>query len=227
MEERYNRIQNNIRESCESVNRPQDSVQLIAVSKTQPLEAIKEVYSLGCRHFGENRVQELLEKYEQLPKDITWHMIGHLQRNKVKYIIDKVSYIHSVDSYELALEINRQAEKKQIAKMSILIEVNIAREETKYGVLPEKVFALVEQIQKLSHLTIVGLMTVAPFVNDERENMQYFLGLQQIMVDINGKNVDNRSVYELSMGMSNDYRIAIKSGATMVRIGTELFGNRT
>lgn len=226
MREQYNNIQNTIRDTCEKVNRSLDTVQLIAVSKTQSIEAIEEAYTLGCRHFGENRVQELVEKYECLPKDIIWHMIGHLQKNKVKYIIDKVSYIHSVDSYELAVEINRQAEKKQISSICIFIEVNVAGEESKYGVPINGVMPLVEQLKALPHLRLVGLMTVAPFVEHEEDNKQYFLTLQQLVVDIKKQNVDNRSIYELSMGMSNDYSVAIECGATMIRIGTELFGKR-
>ncbi|MFI3201453.1 MAG: YggS family pyridoxal phosphate-dependent enzyme [Eubacteriales bacterium] len=226
LKKQYEVLQDSIRETCEKNNRLQNEVQLIAVSKTQPVEAIEEMYTAGCRHFGENKVQELLEKYEVLPKDITWHMIGHLQRNKVKYIIDKVAYIHSVDSYELAIEINRQAEKKQVASISIFIEVNVAKEVTKYGVALEDVIKLVEQVKELPHLRLVGLMTIAPFVEDENENKQYFLKLQQLMVDINEKNIDNIRMYELSMGMSNDYRVAIESGATMIRVGTSLFGNR-
>ncbi len=226
MEERLLEITRKIETSCIQANRSTDSVRLIAVSKTNPVSAIQEAYKLGCRDFGENKVQEFLEKYPQLPQDIRWHMIGHLQRNKVKYIIDKVAYIHSIDSYELALEVNRQAIKKDVSMVKVLIEVNIAREPSKYGVMIEDVPVLVQQIQGLEHLSIEGFMTVAPYVKNQEENKQYFTSLSQLLVDINDKNIDNRSISELSMGMSNDFPVAIQCGATMIRVGTRLFGER-
>ncbi|MFI3176936.1 MAG: YggS family pyridoxal phosphate-dependent enzyme [Eubacteriales bacterium] len=226
MKERLLEITKEIHGSCMQTNRSTDSVRLIAVSKTNPVSAIQEAYNLGCRDFGENKVQEFLEKYSQLPQDIRWHMIGHLQRNKVKYIIDKVAYIHSIDSYELALEVNRQAVKKGVPRVKVLIEVNIAREPSKYGVMIEDAPTLVQQIQGLECLSLEGFMTVAPYTENKEENKQYFTSLLQLLVDINGKNIDNRSISELSMGMSNDFPVAIQCGATMIRVGTRLFGER-
>jgi pyridoxal phosphate enzyme (YggS family) len=183
------------------------------------------VYDVGCRDFGENKVQELIEKQAQLPKDIIWHMIGHLQRNKVKYIIDKVKYIHSVDSFRLAEEISKQAKKKNCV-MNILLEVNISREETKFGILVEEIELIYNEILKLSNLKICGLMTIAPHTINPEENRQYFHKLKQVLVDIQEKNIDNTNMSEFSMGMSGDYLIAIEEGATFVRVGTGIFGVR-
>lgn len=198
---------------------------LIAVSKTKPVSAIQEAYSWGVRDFGENKVQEIIEKYDLLPKDIRWHMIGHLQRNKVKYIIDKVALIHSVDSLRLAEEISKEAVKhKRI--MPILIEVNIAHEDSKFGVSPEHCEALIRQISPLPGVQIKGLMTVAPFVENGEENRQYFKAMKQLYVDIMTKNIDNVYMEILSMGMTGDYPVAIEEGADYVRVGTGIFGER-
>ena len=187
---------------------------------------IQEIYDAECRDFGENKVQELCEKIEQLPNDIKWHMIGHLQRNKVKYIIDNhVSLIHSVDSYRLAEEINIQAKKKNVF-VPILVEVNIAMEESKFGISPDDAIALVEQIGDLKNVNIVGLMTIAPYVVDAEENRLYFRKIKQLSVDIGNKNIDNVSMKILSMGMTGDYMVAIEEGATMVRVGTGFLGER-
>ena len=186
---------------------------------------LEEIYAEGIRTFGENKVQELTEKYDQLPADIKWHMIGHLQRNKVKYIVDKVSLIHSVDSYRLAEEINIQAKKHQVT-VPILIEVNVAGEDTKFGVRPEETLQLVEEIASLENVRIRGLMTIAPFVEDPEENRVHFRRLKQLSVDIDSKNIDNVHMEILSMGMTNDYMVAIEEGATMVRVGTGIFGAR-
>ncbi len=226
MKDALNLIQNNIKLACESSNRQPDEVILIAVSKTKPISAIQEAYALGCRDFGENKVQELVEKYNHLPKDIHWHMIGHLQRNKVKYIIDKVTCIHSVDSYELAVEINRQAERKKIASINIMIEVNVGEESSKFGVTVQETIPLIYKIASLNHINVLGLMTVAPFVENSNNNRVIFLKLNQLLIDIKRENIDNNSIVDLSMGMSNDYEIAIECGATMVRIGSVLFGSR-
>ena len=202
-----------------------EGVKLVAVSKTKPVEAIEEAYEAGQRVFGENRVQELAEKYEILPKDIEWHMIGHLQRNKVKYIIDKVDMIHSVDSLRLAETIEKEAAKKDLI-IKILIEVNVAKEESKFGVMPEKVEELVSHVSQLPHIRICGLMTIAPFVENPEENRIYFNRLRNIAVDIERKKSDNVIMSILSMGMTNDYEVAIEEGSTMVRVGTGLFGAR-
>ncbi len=198
---------------------------LIAVSKTKPVELIKEAYDAGIRDFGENRVQEIVDKYPQLPRDIRWHLIGHLQTNKVKYIIDKVAMIHSVDSLKLAQEISRQAVKCGVV-MDILIEVNVSMEETKFGVTVSDAPSLITQISLLPGIRVRGLMTVAPPVHDPEENRAVFCALRQLLVDIDGKNIDNVSMDCLSMGMSGDYTVAIEEGATFVRVGTSIFGNR-
>ncbi len=204
----------------------QQEVSLIAVSKTKPVEMIKEAYGLGIRDFGENKVQELVQKYEELPKDIRWHMIGHLQRNKVKYIVDKVYLIHSVDSLRLAEEISKEAGKKGVC-VNILIEVNIANEDSKFGIENvDDCLELVMQIAQLPNIYVKGLMTVAPFTENAEENRVYFAKLRQLAVDITKKNIDNVNIGILSMGMSGDFEVAIEEGATYVRVGTDIFGRR-
>ena len=198
---------------------------LIAVSKTHPAQELKVLYDHGCRIFGENKVQELVEKYEVLPKDIKWHLIGHLQRNKVKYIIDKVEMIHSVDSLRLAEEISKEAVKHQ-RTVKILLEVNVAGEESKFGYTPEEVLAEVPSIAALDGIEVCGLMTIAPFVENAEENREFFAKLRQLSVDIMQKNIDNVSMNVLSMGMTGDFEVAIEEGATMVRVGTAIFGAR-
>lgn len=223
--ENIEHVKENIRTACEKSGRKAEEVTLIAVSKTKPLSMLMEAYECGCRDFGENKVQELVEKWEQMPKDIRWHMIGHLQRNKVKYIVDKVYMIHSVDSLRLAEEISKEAVKKGVT-VSILIEINVAQEETKFGTTCEDACRLVEEAAKLPNIIIKGLMTIAPYVENAEENKQYFEKLRQIYVDINRKNIDNVYMGELSMGMTGDYETAIAEGATYVRVGTGIFGER-
>jgi len=202
------------------------AVTLIAVSKTKPVSAIEEAYACGIRDFGENKVQELVDKYDRLPKDIRWHMIGHLQRNKVKYIIDKVYMIHSVDSLRLAEEISKEAVKKQV-NMNILVEVNMACEESKFGIqTTAECVELVKQIAKLPNVFVKGLMTVAPFTENAEENRIYFAKMRELAVDIKKENIDNICVDILSMGMSGDYEVAVEEGATYVRVGTGIFGER-
>ena len=198
---------------------------MIAVSKTKPVSMLMEAYECGCRHFGENKVQELVSKYEVMPGDIHWHMIGHLQRNKVKYIIDKVSLIHSVDSIRLAEEISREASKRGI-EVSILIEVNVAGEESKFGVSVPETLHLVQEIAALPGIQIKGLMTIAPYVENSEENRPYFEVMKQLAVDISRKNIDNVSMNILSMGMTGDYMTAVEEGSTLVRVGTGIFGER-
>lgn len=218
-------VEKNIQIACQKANRSRDEVTLIAVSKTKPVSMLKEVYNLGIRSFGENKVQELTEKYPQLPEDIKWHLIGHLQTNKVKYIIDKAALIHSVDSIRLAEVIEKEAAKKDI-QVPILIEVNVAEEESKFGLKVDEVIPAVEAIAKLPHVKIKGLMTIAPFVENPEENRKVFAHLHKLSVDIKEKNIDNVNVDILSMGMTNDYQVAIEEGATMVRVGTGIFGAR-
>lgn len=225
IKENLMQVEHHIQAACKQSDRNREDITLIAVSKTKPIEMLQEAYAYGCRDFGENKVQELLDKWEQLPKDIRWHMIGHLQRNKVKYIVDKVSLIHSVDSLRLAEEISRQALIKQV-EVDILIEVNVAKEATKFGTSCEETCALIENIAKLPAIHIKGLMTIAPYVENAEKNAQYFADLKQLSVDIMTKNIDNVSVAMLSMGMSGDYAEAICEGATMIRVGTGIFGER-
>ncbi len=226
LKDNLKQVEDNIAKACTRAGRDRSEVTLIAVSKTKPVEMLQEIYDEGVRTFGENKVQEICEKYEQLPRDIEWHMIGHLQRNKVKQVIDKTALIHSVDSYRLAQEISVQAQKKKIC-MPILVEVNIAQEESKFGILADDTIQLVEEIAALPNLAVKGLMTIAPFVTDPEENRTYFRQIKQLSVDIKNKNIDNVSMDVLSMGMTGDYEVAIEEGATMVRVGTGIFGARS
>ena len=225
LKENYAQVLENIKTACARAGRPASEVTLIAVGKTKPVSMLREVYEAGVREFGENKVQELTEKYEQLPKDIHWHMIGHLQRNKVKYLIGRTTLIHSVDSLRLAEEISRQACKEQV-DVDILVEVNIAGEASKFGTAGEEAAALVEQIASLPGIHIRGLMTIAPFVENPEENRPYFRKMKELSVDIMKKNIDNVDMDILSMGMTGDYMVAIEEGATMVRVGTGIFGER-
>ena len=225
LKENLANVEKNIDQACKNAGRSRDEVTLIAVSKTKPVEMLQEIYDENIRDFGENKVQELCSKMEQLPSDIRWHMIGHLQRNKVKYIVGKVELIHSVDTYRLAEEINIQA-KKQNVIVPILVEVNIAHEESKFGISAEDAILLVEEISKLENIRIKGLMTIAPYVENPEDNRLYFRKIKQLSVDITNKNIDNVFMEILSMGMTGDYMVAIEEGATMVRVGTGIFGER-
>lgn len=225
LREQYLEVEKNIRAACEKAGRKREEVTLIAVSKTKPAEAVREIYDLGQLDFGENKVQELVAKEEILPKEIRWHLIGHLQQNKVKYVVDKAVLIHSVDSVRLAETISKEALKHNVTA-HILIEVNVAQEETKFGVAAEETLSLVENIRSLPGIRICGLMTIAPFVADPEENRAIFRKLKQLSVDISAKKFDNVFMGVLSMGMTNDYAVAIEEGATMVRIGTAIFGER-
>ena len=218
-------VHENMKKACEKAGRSEQDVELIAVSKTKPVSALMEAYESGCRIFGENKVQELVDKYEVMPKDIKWHMIGHLQRNKIKYIIDKACMIHSVDSERLAEAISQEAGKIGIV-MPVLVEVNIAREESKFGIYAEDTAKFIEKIARLPHIHVEGLMTIAPFVEVAEENRVFFQKLRKLYVDIKRKNIDNVSMCSLSMGMTGDYQVAIEEGATMVRVGTGIFGAR-
>ena len=225
LSDRINEVKKNIEESCVKCGRDPSSVKLIAVSKMKPSEMIKEAYDSGCISFGENYVQELVQKYDELPADIEWHMIGHLQRNKVKYIIGKTRLIHSVDSIRLAQEINDRSAKIGIVT-DILAEVNVAGEENKYGFAPEEVENFAKEVSELKNIRLNGLMTSAPYVTDPEENRIFFKILRELSVDIDKKNIDNIKMKELSMGMTGDYRVAVEEGATMVRVGTAIFGAR-
>lgn len=225
LSQNYDLVRQKVDEAAKKAGRNPEDVTLIAVSKTKPIPMLTEIYEHGCRHFGENKVQELVDKYEALPKDIKWHMIGHLQTNKVKYIVDKVHLIHSVDSVRLAAEISKQAVKKNVT-VDILVEVNVANEATKFGLMVDEVYEMIMEIAKFPNIQIKGLMTIAPYVVDSEENRAIFHNLKQLSVDIMQKNIDNVSMDVLSMGMTGDYEVATQEGATLVRVGTGIFGER-
>ncbi len=225
MLDKIKQIQHQIEEAKQKSPKPEADVTLIAVSKTYPIEAIEEAYVNGIRDFGENKVQELTMKIEQTSLDINWHFIGHLQTNKVKYIVDKVVLIHSVDSIKLIDEIEKQAAKKQIV-CKILLEINIANEESKFGFDLNEVDKVVKYIQQLHHVEVRGLMCVAPNVVDKEENRKLFQNIYKKFVDIQLQNLDNVYMDILSVGMSNDFTVAIEEGSSCVRIGTAIFGNR-
>lgn len=214
-----------IAEAANKVNRNPQDITLIAVSKTYPTSAIEEAIEVGCRDFGENHVQELCQKIEEIHRPVNWHLIGHLQTNKVKYIIGKTSLIHSLDRLKLAEEIEKQSAKAGVIT-KVLLEVNVANEASKHGFKIEEVMSAITVISKMKHIKVEGLMTVAPFVAEPEENRAIFRKLYDLSVDIQKQKFDNISTNILSMGMSNDYKIAIEEGATMVRIGTAIFGNR-
>lgn len=225
LKENLQQVEENIKKACERSGRDRADVTLIAVSKTKPVEMLQTIYDCGVRDFGENKVQEMCDKMEVLPGDIKWHMIGHLQTNKVKYIVGKTELIHSVDSVHLAAEIQKQAVKKDVI-VPILIEVNIAEEESKFGIHKEDTIAMVRQIAGMDHLRIKGLMTIAPFVENAEDNRPYFREIKQLSVDIKNQNIDNVNMDVLSMGMTGDYEVAVEEGATLVRVGTGIFGER-
>ncbi len=223
--ENYADVERRVCEACKRAGRDRSEVTLIAVSKTKPVPMLTEAYAAGARDFGENKVQEIMDKYPALPGDIRWHMIGHLQRNKVKYLVGRVKLIHSVDSLRLAEEISAQSVKRDTVT-DILIEVNIAGEESKFGISREETFALVEEAAKLPGIHVKGLMVVPPFVENPEENRGYFREIRELSVDIEGKKIDNVSMCMLSMGMTGDFEVAIEEGATLVRVGTAIFGER-
>lgn len=215
-------IKQNIEKACIKSGRDPKDVLVLAVTKTIDPERINEAVSLGLNDLGENRVQELLEKYDKIKGDVRWHLIGHLQTNKVKYIIDKVCMIHSVESLSLAKEIEKQCAKKD-RMMDILVEVNVSGEESKSGIKPEEAEAFIKEISALRHIRVKGLMTMAPFGAEDVELREIFSKLYKISVDISQKKLDNISMECLSMGMTGDYEIAVEEKSTIVRIGTGLF----
>ena len=218
-------VENKIAAACKRAGRERDEVKLIAVSKTQPVEAIREAIEYGINSFGENRVQELREKTEIIKDNLDWHLIGHLQTNKVKYVVGKVSLIHSLENIRLAEAIDKEAKKHNVI-VDVLVEVNIAKEDTKFGVNPEEVESFIREVLIFKNINIRGLMTVAPYTDISEENRKYFKQLKKIMVDLNSKNIHNVNMNVLSMGMTGDYEIAIEEGATLVRVGTGIFGSR-
>ena len=223
--ENIENIRNNIDAACKRSGRDHKDVLLLAVSKTVDVDRIKAAVDCGLNSLGENRVQEIMEKYEPMGENVKWHLIGHLQTNKVKYIIDKVELIHSVESIKLAEEINKQAKKHDLV-MDVLVEVNMADEESKFGVKPEETESFIRELSLMDNIRVRGLMTVAPNVENGEENRVYFRNMKQLLVDINAKNINNINMDILSMGMTGDYETAVEEGATIVRVGTGIFGKR-
>ncbi len=218
-------IEERIAAACKRAGRDRNEVTLIAVSKMNPVEAVVAAHECGIDTFGENKVQELCGKIEAIGVPLRWHLIGHLQTNKVKYIAGKVVMIHSVDSLKLAEVIDKESEKAGVVT-DILLEINIAGEESKYGIEPSETEALARSISPLKHVRICGLMTVAPETDEPENNRPYFRQMRELSVDIASKNIDNISMNVLSMGMTGDFEIAVEEGATHVRVGTGIFGAR-
>ena len=221
----YAEVKSRMEAACVRAGRDPKEVTLIAVSKTKPVSMLMEAYEAGARAFGENKVQEITEKLLQMPEDAKFHMIGHLQTNKVGQVIEKAVLIHSVDSVHLAEKIEKEAAKRNMVK-EILLEVNVAEEDSKFGLKMEEVIPTLEIIKTFPHVCVKGLMTIAPFVEDAEENRKYFKELYQLYVDIKTKNIDNGTMSVLSMGMTGDYEVAVEEGATMIRVGTGIFGSR-
>lgn len=218
-------IRQKIARAAERAGRDPKDVLLLAVTKTIDNERIREAVDAGLTELGENKVQEIMDKYDTLERDVKWHMIGHLQTNKVKYIIDKVTLIHSVDSLKLAEEINKKAAKAGKV-MDILVEINVADEESKFGITCDMAEDIIRNLSTMENIRVRGLMTVAPFVDDGEQNRPVFRRLKQLLVDINAKKLDNVNMDILSMGMTGDYEVAVEEGATIVRVGTGIFGPR-
>ena len=225
LKEQLEDVKKRIEDACKRAGRDPSEVTLIAVSKTKPLSDVEEVLDLGIHEFGENKVQELVDKYEHIKEPVNWHMIGHLQTNKVKYIVDKVKLIHSVDSLKLANTISKEAVKKGV-NVDVLIEVNVAKEESKFGVGLDEAKDLVKSVSTLPNIFVKGLMTIAPFVDNPLDNREVFRSLHDMALEIEALNIPGVSMKELSMGMTNDFEVAIEEGATYVRVGTAIFGAR-
>lgn len=223
--ENYLKVLENVKRLCRESGRNESECTLVAVSKTKPVDMIKDAYEAGCRDFGENYVQELVDKIPQLPDDIRWHMIGHLQTNKVKYIVGKTYLIHGVDSVKLAKEIGKQSVKTGTVS-DILLEVNIGNEESKFGFKPDELLSAVSEIASIEGIRVRGLMTSAPICENPEENRVFFRNMKQLSIDIKKQKTDNVYMDFLSMGMSGDYESAIGEGATFVRVGTAIFGER-
>ena len=223
--EQYLEVEERVQQACLRAGRRREEVTLIAVSKTKPLPMLLDAYEAGARDFGENKVQEILEKFPNMPRDARFHMIGHLQRNKVRQIIGKTVLIHSVDSLRLARQIEEESARAGLIT-PVLLEINVAREESKFGFFVEEVEKALEEIAVFPHMTVKGFMTIPPFVENPEQNRKVFQDLFQLSVDITRKNIDNMSMDVLSMGMSGDYEVAIEDGATIVRVGTSIFGHR-
>ena len=223
--ENLEEVRGRIAAACGRAGRDPSEVILLAVSKTKPASMIREAMEAGQRAFGENYVQELCEKVELFGNSADWHMIGHLQRNKVKNVIGKVSMIHSVDSMRLAEQIEKDAGKQGIS-VNVLLEVNVAAEESKWGFTPEETEGILRQLSSFPHVHVCGLMTSAPITEDPESNRGYFRQLRTLFDSLAALKLPNTDMRVLSMGMTGDYEVAVEEGATMVRVGTGIFGAR-
>ena len=225
IQDNYRAVESRVAEACRRAGRPREEVTLIAVSKTKPAEMVRELMAIGVKDFGENHAQELVSKTEEIQEPLNWHFIGHLQRNKVKYVVGRACLIHSVSSLRLAEEIQKESAKKQVIT-PVLIEVNIADEETKSGISGEEAIALVREVAELPNLSVRGLMAIAPPVDDPEDNRIYFRQMRELRDQIRELELPGVAADELSMGMTGDFEVAIEEGATMVRVGTAIFGAR-
>lgn len=225
IKENLEMVEANIQSACKRAGRDRSEVTLIAVSKTKPVSDIREAMACGIKVFGENKVQEIRDKTAEITEPLSWHMIGHLQANKVKYLPGVACMIHSVDNVKLADEIEKQAAKHDIV-MDVLVEVNMAHEDTKFGISPDEAADFVKETSVNKHINIRGLMTIAPYTENPESNRVYFKGLRELKDKINAMNISGVHMDTLSMGMTGDYEVAIEEGATFVRVGTGIFGER-
>lgn len=220
-----NQMKEDIKRVCHKCGRDPEEITLIAVTKTVDADRINHAVDCGIINLGENKVQEIVDKYDLVSKNVKWHLIGHLQTNKVKYIIDKVELIHSVDSMKLAEEINKRAEKNNLIK-DVLVQINVAEEDTKFGIRIEEAVDFVKSISGFDNIRIMGLMTIAPYDIDPEKVRPVFRQLKEKFSELAQMNLSNTNMKYLSMGMSNDYGVAIEEGSNMIRIGTAIFGKR-
>lgn len=218
-------IKENVKNTCAKIGRDPNEIKIIAVTKTVDVDKIKLAIKYGMNCIGENKVQEILEKYDKIDESIEWHMIGHLQTNKVKYIIDKVHLIHSLDSIKLASEIEKRAERIN-KTINTLIQINVADEDSKFGIHPSEIDSFINKLLKFKYLKIKGLMTIAPYVENPEDVRNYFKQMKSIFDNLKEKYEENIEMKYLSMGMTNDYLVAIEEGANIIRIGTGIFGER-
>jgi pyridoxal phosphate enzyme (YggS family) len=218
-------IWGNIEKAAAKTGRNARDIKIVAVTKNVEVARMTKVIDLGIKDLGENRVQELSQKYDSLNKEVNWHLIGHLQKNKVKYIIDKVTLIHSIDRIELAKEIQKRAERIN-RTINVLVQVNISEEASKFGIHRDKTLDFMKKISVFPNVRVKGLMTIAPLVDNSEDVRYVFRGLRNLLIDIRKENIDNIDMELLSMGMSNDYQVAVEEGSNILRIGTAIFGRR-
>ncbi|MBD1371336.1 YggS family pyridoxal phosphate-dependent enzyme [Hazenella sp. IB182357] len=221
---RWGSIQEKIKAACKRANRDVSEVNVLAVTKYIDEVATREVLDLGINHIGESRIQDAVKKWEQIQRDATWHFIGHLQRNKVKEVIARFHYLHALDRFTLAQEINRRTQEAAVEPLKCFIQVNVSGEESKYGITPQELEEFAREVANLSHIEIIGLMTMAPIVPDAEEVRPLFRELRRLKEHLQNLNQPRLNVSHLSMGMSQDYGVAIEEGATWIRLGTELVG---